>query len=113
MIDGRTNAVTHVGGGLISVNVPHDLAVDEQRNKIYVGEWTTRVTIIDGATNTLCSVPNPGNYTFKIVANPLANEFYTLNIASMAGNYPPKQRVCVRGALSKERGGMSRNPRSD
>jgi YVTN family beta-propeller protein len=88
VVDGRTNAVAHLGSELIPSIGYGVLAVDEQRNKIYAGEWNDRVTIIDGVTNTLSSVPNPGNLAHKIAANPLANEFYTLNIARMAGNYP-------------------------
>jgi DNA-binding beta-propeller fold protein YncE len=64
--------------------------LEEHRNKIYVAEWNTRVTIIDGATSSTTTVPNPGYNSRKIVAHPLANEFYTLNMATNIYNsYPP------------------------
>jgi hypothetical protein len=95
VIDGRTNAVATIGSGSIARGAPDGLAVDELRNKIYVAEWTTRVTIIDGATNTTATVPNPGYNRHKIVANPLANEFYTLNIITNINNDYPVSSVSI------------------
>jgi DNA-binding beta-propeller fold protein YncE len=72
--------------------------LDELRDKIYVAEWTTRVTIIDGATGTTSAAGNPGYNAHKIVANPLANEFYTLNMTTNTNNpYPPSSVTVFAG----------------
>jgi YVTN family beta-propeller protein len=86
VIDGRTSTIEKIGAGIIPAGASNALAVDELRNRIYVAEWTTRVTVIDGATNTTSTVANPEYNTLKIIANPGANEFYTLNMTTNVSN---------------------------
>ena len=95
MIDGRTNNVGTIGLGLAAVDSPDGLAVDELRNKIYVAEWATRVAIIDGASNTVTEVENPGGNTHRLTADPLADEFYTLNMTDNIYNKRPLSSITV------------------
>jgi len=94
VMDGRTNAVAIIGSGIIPAGAPDGLALDELRNKIYVGEWATRVTIIDGATEVATSLSNPGGNTRRIVANPASNAFYTLNMTDNV-NHKPLSSVTI------------------
>jgi YVTN family beta-propeller protein len=94
VIDGRTNAVAIIGSGIIPAGAPDGLAVDELQNKIYVGEWATRVAIIDGATDATTTLPNPGGNTHRIVADPIANAFYTLNMTDNI-NHKPLSSVTI------------------
>jgi YVTN family beta-propeller protein len=98
VIDGRTKKAATIGSGIIGASGPNGLALDKLRNKIYVAEWTTRVTIIDGATGSTSTAVNPGYNTHKIVANPLANEFYTLNMTTNTNNpYSPSSVTVFAG----------------
>lgn len=95
VLDGRTNAVATIGKGIIARGSPNGLVVDELRNRIYVGEWTTRVTMIDGRTNTTYAISNPEYNTHKIIANPRANQFYTLNMTTNIYNKIPPSSVGI------------------
>jgi YVTN family beta-propeller protein len=98
VIDGQTNAVSTIGTDINATGAPNGLAVDELRNKIYIAEWATRVTAIDGTTGATHALENPGYNTYKIIANPHANEFYTLNMTTNANNpYPPSSVTLFAG----------------
>lgn len=76
--------------------------MDEVRNRTYVAEWTTRVTVIDGATNTTSAVANPEYNTHKNIVNPGANEFYTLNMTTNVYNKNAASSVGFLWGLSRE-----------
>jgi len=83
IIDGATNSITGVSGGIGSV--PVAVAVNSNTNKIYVPDLFGYVTVIDGTTNDTTTV-TVGATPVAVAVNPLTNKIYVANTSGSSGS---------------------------
>lgn len=115
VIDGTNNYTTStltMGG-----TFPYTLAVNPVTDKIYVGNFTfiggsnpsdASVTVIDGATNAIVTVPavGTGSSVLIVAANPVTNRVYTsvpgtVSVIDGAIMRRSRRLLCLRGTLLK------------
>ena len=59
------------------------MAVNPVTNKIYVANYSSNVTVIDGATNSTTTVgTGTSSYPTAVAVNPVTNKIYVLNYNS-------------------------------
>ena len=57
------------------------MAVNPVTNKIYVANYSSNVTVIDGATNSTTTV-GAGSNPIAVAVNPVTNKIYVANYSS-------------------------------
>jgi YVTN family beta-propeller protein len=85
VIDGETNATTTVNGP--GAKFPHAVAINPITNKIFVANNDNNsagiVTLIDGASNSITSVP-VGSWPYDVAVNPVTNKIYVTSFGPIA-----------------------------
>jgi hypothetical protein len=80
VIDTATDAVV---ASITTVSTPTQIAVDEERNRIFASHFTGGVSVIDGITNTVITVLTPGG--LGLAVDPVRDRLYaTLGPGGMA-----------------------------
>jgi YVTN family beta-propeller protein len=83
VIDGTTNAVVATVANVVPDLFPIDMAINPDTNMIYLLEnFSSTITVIDGATNTATAVVSAGDSPQAMAVNPVTNKIYVVNVGS-------------------------------